>query len=333
MRLFFLLFLFFVYSQAKIIQTDQLFNKKIVHVKQKEFAYAKTFYAKTMINEAKIIDIAPRFSGFVENLTADKNYAFVDANTPLLSVYSDEILSAINELKLAQKLGKQSGLYQSAYNKLLRFDLHKKTLAKITQGAFKDSDIQIYSPISGYIIQKKINQKSAFKKGQLLFQIADFQNLWVIAKVYQQDVGFLSKAMAAKIMIDGISEPIIASVDYIYPSVSEKDQTIDVRLVIDNKENLILPNMFATVELSKKARKILSLPRSAVLSKGEKHFVFKPLNEKEYEPVIIKAERIDSESYEILEGLQEGDAVIDRVMFMQDSDAITNGLYESDEEW
>jgi Cu(I)/Ag(I) efflux system membrane fusion protein len=71
------------------------------------------------------------------------------------------------------------------------------------------------------------------------------------------------------------------------------------------------------------------------LTKGAKHIVFKPIGEDEFEPVVIEAVRIDSNTYEIKHGLVEGDKVIDRALFMLDADAITNGLYDNDddEEW
>jgi len=78
---------------------------------------------------------------------------------------------------------------------------------------------------------------------------------------------------------------------------------------------------------------MLILPKSAVLNKGKKHYVFIPLKDGEFEPKEIEAKRIDSKRYEIVSGLKEGDEVIDNALFLLDSDAITNGLYDSDDDW
>jgi len=193
--------------------------------------------------------------------------------------------------------------------------------------------VDIYSPISGYIVQKSLNEKSFIKKGALLFQVADLSKLWVIAKIYQQDIDFISEGMSAKVSIDGKEGMIHGVVDYIYPNINEKDQSIDVRIVLDNPKLNLFPNMFAKVDLYHPVQKMLTLPRSAVLTKGQKHYVFKPLSDREFEPVLIEAKRVDAQTFQILEGLEVGERVIDKVMFMLDSDAITNGLYDSDEEW
>ena len=60
--------------------------------------------------------------------------------------------------------------------------------------------------------------------------------------------------------------------------------------------------------------------------------VFQYLSKTEFEPIEIKAKRINSNKYEIIEGLKEGQQVINNALFLLDSDAITNGLYESDDE-
>lgn len=333
MKILILLLTFFLSLHAKIIEVDQLFNKTYADVSEKSISFNKTFYAKTMLDESKVVDINTRFDGFIEKLYANKSYMYVDKNKPLLSLYSDEVVSAIQELNLAKKLGKNHAIYKSAYNKLISLGLHVNALSKILNDTKEEINVDIYSPISGYIVQKSLNEKSFIKKGALLFQVADLSKLWVIAKIYQQDIDFISEGMSAKVSIDGKEGMIHGVVDYIYPNINEKDQSIDVRIVLDNPKLNLFPNMFAKVDLYRPVQKMLTLPRSAVLTKGQKHYVFKPLSDREFEPVLIEAKRIDAQTFQILEGLEVGERVIDKVMFMLDSDAITNGLYDSDEEW
>ena len=63
-------------------------------------------------------------------------------------------------------------------------------------------------------------------------------------------------------------------------------------------------------------------------------FVFIPKG-KYFEPKEIIAKRINSNQFEVI-GLSENDEVIDKAAFLLDSDAITNGLYNSsddDDDW
>ncbi len=336
MRIIFIFMFILATLDAKIIEVDQLFNKKIVSVEKKDIEFKKTFYATLVMDESRVFDIVTRFDGFIEKLYANKTYMYINKNRPLFKIYSDEVVAASLELLLAKKLNNQnSTLYQSAYNKLVALGLSKRTLRNIKNSDKRVQNINFYSPVSGYLIKKNINDKGFVKKGKLLLQIADLSKLWVIVKVYQKDLPFIKKGMNASVKIDGVDEDLKAKVDFIYPKVDAKTQSVDVRIVIENQNLKAFPNMFAKVDLKKPPKSILTLPRSAVLNKGDKYFVFKPINEKEFEPVSIEAKRIDSKTYEIISGLEDGDKVIDKVLFMLDSDAITNGLYDTDddEDW
>lgn len=328
-----IILIFIAFSlDAKIIEVDQLFNKSFVTVKQQNIEIKKSFYGRTTIDESRVFDITTRFDGFVEKLYANNSYMYIDKNKPLFSVYSDEVVAASEELLLAKRIKKNNSMYKSAYNKLESLGLDVITLKKIKNSKKLVKNIDVYSPINGYLIQKNINNKSFIKKGKLIFKIADFSKLWLKVKIYQQDINFISKGMKALVHIDGVSTPIKAVVDYIYPIIDNKEQTIDVRIILDNKYLKLHSNMFAKVELFQIQRSMLTLPRSAVLTKGTKHYVFKSINDNEFEPVEVTAKRIDSKIFEILEGLSAGEIVIDKVLFMLDSDAITNDLYSPDDE-
>lgn len=141
--------------------------------------------------------------------------------------------------------------------------------------------------------------------------------------------------MKAKIYVDGFDEAVISTVDYIYPTVDETTKSVDVRFIIDNKDLKYSANMFAKVDIKQVDKEILTLPKTAVLQKGSKHYVFQYLSETEYEPIEVTAKRISSNKYQILEGLEENQRVINNALFLLDSDAITNGLYSSsdDNDW
>ena len=90
--------------------------------------------------------------------------------------------------------------------------------------------------------------------------------------------------------------------------------------------------MFGKVDINVQKNVMLTLPKTAVLKKANNFYVFKPLQNGEFEPVKIEAKRISSNKYEIIDGLKENDEVINNALFLLDSDAVTNALYESDKE-
>ena len=321
--LFFLLIVNF--ANAKVLEVKQLFNKKIVEVQKKELSITKTFYATTKLDESKIYDITLRFSGYIQNLYANKNYMKIKKGDKLFSIYSDKISNLKEELRVAKKTN-QSYIINSLKKKLKLLDINSLIN--------DDYTVDITSKYDGYIIQKSINQGSFLKSGKSAFKIADFRTMWVIAKGYQKDLDSIKVGDNAEVYIKDVGK-FNSKVDFIYPNIDTKTKTFDIRLILQNPKNQIFPNLFAKVAINTNSKTILTLPKSAVLTKGAKHFVFLPLKDGEFEPKEIKAKRVNKDRFQILSGLKEGDKVIDNALFLLDSDALTNGLYEDDddEDW
>ncbi|MCT7585693.1 efflux RND transporter periplasmic adaptor subunit [Aliarcobacter butzleri] len=320
------------FVNAEILDAKQLFNKKITKVKKEEILLSKSFYGITKIDESSTFDIVSRFDGYITNLNANKSYMSIKKGEPLYSIYSSDILSIQNELQISKELNQN--IYQSTLLKLDNLDIPKESQEKIKNGKLNNNGLVVTSPTNGILLQKNINNKSSVLKGTTLLQIASLDKIWFIASVYQEDLAFIKKDKQATIYIDGLNTSFSTKVDFIYPIFDDKNKTVDVRFILDNKELNLLPSMFGKVDIIDKQKELLTLPKTAVLKKSDSFYVFKYVSNDEFKPVKIEAKRINSNKYEIISGLNENDEVIDNALFLLDSDALTNSLYESDnEDW
>ncbi|MFW2234786.1 efflux RND transporter periplasmic adaptor subunit [Aliarcobacter butzleri] len=320
------------FVNAEILDAKQLFNKKITKVKKEEILLSKSFYGITKIDESSTFDIVSRFDGYITNLNANKSYMTIKKGEPLYSIYSSDILSIQNELQISKELNQN--IYQSTLLKLDNLDIPKESQEKIKSGKLNNNGLVVTSPTNGILLQKNINNKSSVSKGTTLLQIASLDKIWFIASIYQEDLAFIKKDKQATIYIDGLNTSFNTKVDFIYPIFDDKSKTVDVRFILDNKELNLLPSMFGKVDIIDKQKQLLTLPKTAVLKKSDSFYVFKYVSNDEFKPVKIEAKRINSNKYEIISGLNENDEVIDNALFLLDSDALTNSLYESDnEDW
>ena len=318
------------FLQAQILDAKQLFNKKITKVVKEEVSINKSFYGVTKIDESSLVDIVSRFDGYVTKLNANKKYMTIKKGEQLYSVYSQELLSIQNELQVAKNFNQN--IYQSTFSRLDNLDISKGEQQKIKDGKMNSNGLVVTSPINGLLMEKNINQSSAVTKGNMLLQMASLDKIWFIASVYQSDLEFIKKDNKALITIDGINQKLNSKVDFIYPIFDEKTKTVDVRFLLENEDLKLVPSMFGKVDINVKKDVMLTLPKTAVIKKADKFYVFKPLENGEFEPIKIEAKRISSNKYEILSGLNENDEVINNALFLLDSDAVTNALYESDKE-
>lgn len=330
--LFICTLLFGTFLNAQIIEAKQLFNKKVVKVKKEEVNITKSYYGITKIDESSLVDIVSRFDGYITKLYANKTYMTIKKDAPLYSIYSQEIQSIQGELEIAKEFNKN--IYNSSLQKLDNLAITKKEQEKIKNSKIDSNGILITSPVNGILIEKNINNSSSVKKAEMLLQIASLDKIWFIASIYQNELAYIKKDMTASINIDGINKSINTKIDFIYPIFDDKTKTVNVRFIVDNQDYELVPSMFGKVNIEVSKDVKLTLPKTAVLKKSDSYYVFKPLDDGNFEALKIDAKRITSNKYEILGGLNENDEVINNALFLLDSDAQTNALYESDnEEW
>ena len=330
--LFICTLLFGTFLNAQIIEAKQLFNKKVVKVKKEEVNITKSYYGITKIDESSLVDIVSRFDGYITKLYANKTYMTIKKDAPLYSIYSQEIQSIQGELEIAKEFNKN--IYNSSLQKLDNLAITKKEQEKIKNSKIDSNGILITSPVNGILIEKNINNSSSVKKAEMLLQIASLDKIWFIASIYQNELAYIKKDMIASINIDGINKSINTKIDFIYPIFDDKTKTVNVRFIVDNQDYELVPSMFGKVNIEVSKDVKLTLPKTAVLKKSDSYYVFKPLDDGNFEALKIDAKRITSNKYEILGGLNENDEVINNALFLLDSDAQTNALYESDnEEW
>ncbi|MFA7092442.1 MAG: HlyD family efflux transporter periplasmic adaptor subunit [Arcobacteraceae bacterium] len=316
---------------AQIIDAKQLFNKTTVKVKEETISQTQTFYGQTSVDTSKVFDVVTRFDGYITKLYANEDFMLIKKETPLFELYSNEVASIQKELHIAKQIN--ANLYQSGLDKLTALGLHDKELHHIKNSPQTNMNIAFYAPFNAILIKRNINNGSSVKQGQLLLQLANIEELWFIAQVYQNDLTSIKKGLEAKLYIDGFKEPFKTKVHTIYPIVDEKTKTVAVRFVVENKNLELSPNMFAKVVVQTHQKTALTLPKNAVIQKGNKHFVFLYHSQEEYEPLEVEAKRINANMYEIISGLNVNDEVINNALFLLDSDAVTNSLYSKDEEW
>ncbi|HJE02648.1 Cation efflux system protein CusB precursor [Aliarcobacter thereius] len=329
-KILLILFLLLQYNFAEILDAKQLFNIEKIKAKEKKITQSKSFYGLTKIDESKVVDIVSRFDGYITYLNTNKNYMDIKKGELLYKIYSPEISSSIAELEIAKEINKD--IENKVSGKLINLNIDKNEQERLIKS--NNKDVFVKSNIDGIITQKNVNNQSFIEKGKTIFQISQIDSLWFIASVYQEDLSFIKTNMKANIKLDGLENPINAKVDFIYPVIDDSKKTVDIRFIIDNKSRNILPSMFGKVELIKEEREVLSLPRSAVIKRADEYFVFIPKSNGDFEPKKIEAKRVSKELYEVYSGISKDDEVINNSLFLYDADAMTNRLYDvNDEEW
>lgn len=267
-------------------------------------------------DERRMSNISLKFDAWIGELKADYVGTRVEKGQVLFTVYSPELLSAQQEyLETRQRLasrGPDDSLVRAARKRLMLWDISPAQVRAIERRGEAFEYLPIHAPKSGTVVEKMINEGSHMKTGDMLLRIADLSTVWVDAEVYEADLPLIEKGMTAEINLPyGPDQQYQARVDYIYPYLDDRTRTARIRLVLDNPDGALKPDMYAEVKLQADLGRRLMVPEGAVLVAGESRVVFKDLGEDgKLKPVRVKTgQRVDG-WVEIRQGLDPGDDVI-----------------------
>ena len=286
-------------------------------------------------DETRVKAISPKIDGWVEQLYVNFTGQEVGAGTPLLAIYSPMLVTAQEELLLAEQLQRDvSGgaddaraqaarLSASARSKLAFWDFSAGDIARIEQEGRARRTLLIRSPVSGFVVEKNVLQGEKVMAGTAIYKIADLSSVWVDGEVYEQDMPLIRLGERAEAELQAIpGAKFVGSVAYIYPTLNPDTRTVRVRVQLANPNYRLKPGMFATLRLFATAgQSVLSVPRSAVLSTGERNLVFVKRADGMLEPRAVEIGGASSDRIEILRGLAGGDTVVTSATFLVDAES------------
>ncbi len=202
------------------------------------------------------------------------------------------------------------------------WNIAEEDIRALEQRGEARSTIQIYAPISGYVLNKTAVHGMRVKPEDSLFDIVDLSHIWVLADIYEHELPRLRLGQSATMTLaywPNRSWP--GRTSYIYPSVDPKTRTVKVRLEVDNAQNDLKAEMYANVEIAVAPRTALAVPEDAVLETGTRRLVFLARGQGRLEPREVTTGERAGGRYEIKSGLDEGQQVALGAAFLLDSES------------
>lgn len=317
-------------NQTRTI-VEQLFNVKTIQVKTMDTSKEQINYGYIVAQDSRIIEVTSWFSGYVEVLHIDTLYQKVIKGQALASVYSPEVYKAkqdyLNALRFNDKKP-SANMAKSAKNKLVLLGVSQKEITEVRKKARVSRLTTIYAPVSGWIFEKNINQGSFIGEKKALFKITDLSEVWLEAKLFQNQLATLGDLVDFQVKIKGIDKPFQAKKELLYPMIDPKEATATLRLSIKNNDEKLKPGMYAKLHSRMQSSNKIVIPRTAAMRKSGVWYVFLATEFKgEYEPLAVELKPLDNKHYEVTKGLNDGDTLVNNALFMMDSDAQINSVY------
>ncbi len=272
-------------------------------------------------DENKLLHVHPRVEGWIERLHVKSMGDQVSKGQLLYEIYSPELVNAQEEFVLALKRN-NAALIKASEARLKSLQIPVDIINLVRKQRSSQQTIPYYSPQDGVIEHIEIREGFFVKPGTTLMSIADLSSVWVEAQVLDYNKPELITGANAIMRLRAFPYQLWQGVvEYIYPSLDPKTQTLRARLVFQNDSGLLKPNMFVDVEIDQPETEGLLIPKSALIRLENSQRVVMKTDMEMYKTVNVTTGGFDTENAQITSGLLPGDVVVTSAQFMLDSES------------
>ncbi|HXH27490.1 MAG TPA: efflux RND transporter periplasmic adaptor subunit, partial [Candidatus Polarisedimenticolia bacterium] len=288
-------------------------------------------------DETSLSRVNTKVGGWIEVLRVDRTGQFVRKGQPLLEIYSPDLVSTQEELRIArdnlarleaggaraEAIDQARGLLDDVRRRLALWDIPAGQVEALETRGTITRRVTLAAPVTGYVVDKSALEGQHVAPGEDLYRIADLRRVWVLGKVYEYQLPSIRTGQAATITLSYLpGRTFRGRVDYLYPYLDPVTRTADVRIVVDNDKLELRPEMWASVRIEvPSGSPALVVPNEAILDTGERQIAFVKRGDGIFEPRELKLGLRTRDVSEVLEGLAEGESVVTSGTFLIDSES------------
>ncbi|MGA3020106.1 MAG: efflux RND transporter periplasmic adaptor subunit [Bryobacteraceae bacterium] len=290
---------------------------------------------KVAIDETRIGHVHTKVEGWIDKVFVDFTGKLVEKGQPLLTIYSPDMLASQRELLLAAKaktimqdsalpsgFDQSESLLQATRRRLELWDLSEAQINQVLKTGEPIKNITLYSPMTGYITDRKAFPQVKVMPDTDLYTIVDLSHVWIMADVFEYEAPNIRVGETARVSLQALPGKIFnARIDYLQPEVDPITRTLKVRLNMDNPGVMLKPDMYADVEFRVNIPSKLTVPADAVLDAGERKTVFVDRGNGYFEPRQVKTGEREGDRIQILSGLSQGERIVTSGNFLIDSES------------
>jgi RND family efflux transporter MFP subunit len=287
------------------------------------------------VDETRLAYVQTRFSGYIQKVFADATYQYVRKGQPLFAIYSPDLVATEREYLVAKRNQQEveqstvsgvaasaASLLDASVERLKQWSVPPSEIERLESTGQVQQEVEVYSPVSGFIIERNALPSVAVQPEMRLYTIADLSTVWVQAQVFQNDLGRVKVGDAATLTVDTFpGHPFSGRVNFIYPQLDMDTRTAKVRIVFSNPDLQLKPGMFVNVSLKVPMGRQLVIPASAILQSGTRQIAFVDHGDGYLEPREVQLGARAGDDSIVLKGLKEGEKIITSANFLIDSES------------
>lgn len=324
----------------------QLINVRVARVAKQDASIEVRAVGVVTYDATRVAEVNARIMGWVETLHVDKPGQPVRVGELLMAVYSPQLYSAQREYLLAwqsanrdapDEAGRPSEqlqtylaasresartLLDAGRRRLELWGIGEAQIQRLQETGEPTDTMELLAPVTGVVVEKHVLPKQMVQPGMKLYQLADLSRVWLEVEVYEYELPLIKVGQPVTVTVSAYpSDTFNGTVDFIYPYLQPKTRTTKVRLVLDNPELRLRPDMYASAVSRHELGDQLLVPAAAVFDTGRRQYVFVEQDEGVFVPREITLGPKTGSGFVVQAGLAEGDEVVIDGNFLLDSES------------
>ena len=286
-------------------------------------------------NQERQGKVAAWLGGHVDRLLVKSVGTEVKKGMPVAEIFSLDLYNAEEQYLLAYKtvkilnssvssafpsntlmaLGEASERLRMLGFKEPQFELLRKSITPSVR-------IPVYSPFSGVVTEKFVQEGQFVNVGDPLLSIADLSSIWVELEVFESDLP--SIRIGREVTMVSPSNPgqtYHGKVKLIYPFLDPKTRTLRLRVEIPNPGLKLKPEMYVTATIKVPMADSLVVPVGAVMDTGKRQVVWVESKPGVFLQRDVKIGDRSGNDVQILAGLKAGEKLAITGGYLIDSEA------------
>jgi membrane fusion protein, copper/silver efflux system len=265
--------------------------------------------------------IVSRVAGRIEQ-TRVSLWDNVQRGEKIVALYSPDFMTAESEYLQAHESSKlisapgvggsldfAGALSQAAKRKLQFLGMSDADIAAIRA---PDPVVWMRAPISGTVVDNKVQRGGAVNPGDILFSLGTLNNVWITGDIYEDDLSRVRVGQDLSAVTTAFPDEVFHGViDRISPNIDPATHTLQIRCNVKNPGGRLKPQMLAKVTVVTRPGEALVIPQDALVFDIDNYYAFVEVSPGTFEHRKVAIASWSKAGYaRIVTGLKSGDRVV-----------------------
>ena len=175
-----------------------------------------------------------------------------------------------------------------------------------------DPIVWMRAPISGTVVDNKVQRGAAVNPGDVLFSLGTLDDVWITGDIYEDDLARVRVGQQLSAVTTAFPDEVFKGViARISPNVDPATHTLQIRCQVKNPGGRLKPQMLAKVTIVTRPGQALVIPQDALVFDIDNYYAFV-----EVSPGMFEHRKVSIASWSrvgyarVVSGLKAGDRVV-----------------------